>query len=96
MGRYLASARNGVWGTSGDLKVVYNEAVLSRGREPGIHNCRFSNFSHPVSRYACMIQVSFFPLSLFIVSFVFSCFSFCLFYFNVFLARAAEPSSGVI
>ena len=31
MGRYLGPARNGVWGTSGDLKLVCNEAVPSRG-----------------------------------------------------------------
>ena len=30
VGRYLGSARNGAWGTSGDLKLVCNEAVLSR------------------------------------------------------------------
>ena len=37
MGRYVGSARNGVWGTFGDLGVVCHEAVLSRGRGPGIH-----------------------------------------------------------
>ena len=29
---YLGSARNGVWGTSGDLTVACNEAVLSKGK----------------------------------------------------------------
>ena len=33
MGRYLGSARNGVWRTSGDLELVRNEAVLSRGKD---------------------------------------------------------------
>ena len=32
MGRYLKSARSGVCGTSGDLELVCNEAVQSRGR----------------------------------------------------------------
>ena len=32
VGRYLGSARNGAWGTSGDLELVCNEAVLSRGK----------------------------------------------------------------
>ena len=32
MGRHPGLARNAVWGTSGDLEVVCNEAVLSRGR----------------------------------------------------------------
>ena len=36
MGRYLGSARNGVWGASGDVDLTYNEAVLSRGRGPSI------------------------------------------------------------
>ena len=31
MGRYLGSARNAVWGTSGDLELVCNEAVLTIG-----------------------------------------------------------------
>ena len=38
VGRYLGSARNGVRGTSGNLERVCSEAVLSRGRGPGIHN----------------------------------------------------------
>ena len=37
VGRYLGSARNGVWGTSGDLEFVCDEAFLSSGREPRIH-----------------------------------------------------------
>ena len=37
MSRYLGSARNGVWGTFGDLEFVCNEAVLSWGRGLGIH-----------------------------------------------------------
>ena len=37
MGRYLGSARNGVWGTSGDIELGRNEAVTSSERGPGIH-----------------------------------------------------------
>ena len=46
LGRYLGSARNGVWGTSGDLHLVGNEAVLSRGRRPGTQTRKHS-FAHP-------------------------------------------------
>ena len=38
MGRYLGTARHGVWGTSGALELMCNEAVLSIGEgKPGIH-----------------------------------------------------------
>ena len=37
VGWYLGLARNGAWGTSGELDLVCSEAVLSRGRGPGIH-----------------------------------------------------------
>ena len=35
--RALAVWRNGVWGTSGDLELACNEAVLSRGRGAWYH-----------------------------------------------------------
>ena len=49
MGRHLGSARNGVWGTSGDLELLCNEAVLSRERGPGIHNNSAINSCWPDS-----------------------------------------------
>ena len=42
MDRRLASQQNGVWGTSGDLELVYNEVVLSWEREPGIYTSRMA------------------------------------------------------
>ena len=37
MSRYLGWTRNGVTGLGCNLELVHDEAVLSRGRVPGIH-----------------------------------------------------------
>ena len=37
MSKYLGSTRNGVTDLGCDLDLVYNEAVQSRGKGPGIH-----------------------------------------------------------
>ena len=52
-GRYLGSARNGVWRTSGGLERACNEAVLSRGRGPGIHvsSQKYSIITMPDAMY---------------------------------------------